>query len=54
MAKNVPDSRTPRRFNAVKISTAAAATQASCPSMNGSSDFALCTPDEMDTATVNT
>ena len=29
MAKNVPDSRTPRRFSAVKISTATEATQAS-------------------------
>jgi hypothetical protein len=54
IAKSVPDSRTPRRFSAVKISTALAATHASCPSMNGNSDFALCTPDEIDTATVST
>ncbi len=50
----MPDSRTPRRFNAIRISTAAAATQASWPSMNGSADFAFCTPEETETATVST
>ena len=54
MAKNVPDSRTPRRFSAISTSTAIEATQASLPSMNGISDLAFCTPEEMETATVST
>ena len=31
-----------------------AAYQASCPSMKGNTDFAFCTPEEIDTATVST
>jgi hypothetical protein len=54
MAKTVPDSRTPRRFRAISTRTAIEATQASCPSMIGSSDLALWTPEEMETATVST
>ena len=54
MANRVPDSRTPRRLSAISSSTAAAPTHASRPSMNGSSDLAFCTPEEMDTATVST
>ena len=54
MAKTVPDSRTPRRFSAIKTSTAPAPTQASWPSMNGSADLAFCTPDDTETATVST
>ena len=54
MANSVPDSRTPRRFSAISTRTATAATQASWPSMNGSSDLAFCTPEEIETATVST
>ena len=54
IAKKVPDSRTPRRFSAIKINVAPAATMASRPSRTGKIDLALATPDEIDTATVST
>ena len=54
MAKTAPDSRTPRRFSAIRISAASAPIQASCPSMKGKTDLAFWTPEEIDTATVRT
>jgi hypothetical protein len=54
MAKNVPDSRTPRRFSAISTSTRMEATSASCPEKIGIADAAFWTPEEIDTATVST
>ena len=54
MAKNVPDSRTPRRLRAASTSTRMLAHSASCPETNDSAEPAFCTPDETDTATVIT
>jgi hypothetical protein len=50
----VPDSRTPRRLSAINTTTTPAATHASLPSRMGKADLAFCTPDETETATVNT
>ncbi len=54
MAKNVPDSRTPRRFSAASTSTSTLAQKASWPETKSRADPAFCTPDEIDTATVIT
>ena len=54
IANSAPDSRTPRRFSAVRSTTSPTASGTSCPSRNGRADFAFCTPDEIDTATVST
>ena len=54
MAKNVPDSRTPRRFSAARTSTRMLAQNASCPETNPSADAAFWMPDETETATVIT
>ncbi len=53
-AKNVPDSRMPRRFMAVSRMTRPEANVASCPERTGIADAAYCAPDEIDTATVST
>ena len=54
IAKNAPDSRTPRRFSAARITTNVTATGASCCATQGMADAAFCTPEEIDTATVRT
>ena len=54
MANQNPDSRTPRRFIAVRSTTATTATAASCPRMAGTIEAAYCAADEIDTATVRT
>ncbi len=54
MAKNVPDSRTPRRFRAASTSTSTHAQNASWPETNPMAEAAFCTPEEIDTATVST
>ncbi len=51
-AKNVPDSRTPRRFSAASTATAIAATMTSCPFSDGNAADAYDDADETDTATV--
>ena len=53
-AKNVPDSRMPRRFIAISNSTRAEANMASWPTSAGIAPAAYCAPDEMETATVST
>ncbi len=53
-AKSAPDSRIPRRFSAASSTIRRHAHSASWCCMNGSADFAFCTPDETDTATVST
>ena len=54
MANQKPDSRTPRRFIAVRSTTAATATGASCPRIAGTIEAAYCEADEIETATVRT
>ena len=54
IAKNVPDSRTPRRFIAIRATTSRLATVASWPLSDGIAAAAYCAPDEMVTATVST
>ena len=54
MAKNVPDSRMPRRFIAISSSTKTVAAVASCPTRAGTAPAAYCAPEEIDTATVST
>ncbi len=54
MAKNVPDSRTPRRFSAASTSTRMLAQNASCPETNPMAEAAFWMPEEIDTATVST
>ena len=55
IAKKVPDSRTPRRFSAIKISAATGGDTGLVPvDESGSTDLAFCTPEEIDTATVST
>ena len=54
MAKALPDSRTPRRFIAVRKMTSPIATSTSWPRNDGMAVAAFCTPDETETATVRT
>jgi hypothetical protein len=51
-AKNVPDSRTPRRFIAASTATAIAATITSCPLSDGNAAEAYDDADDTETATV--
>ncbi len=53
-AKNVPDSRTPRRFIADSTRTMPEATITSCPENPGTAAEAYCEAEEIDTATVST
>ena len=53
-AKALPDSRTPRRFIAVRKMTRPMATWTSWPRNDGIAVAAFCTPDETETATVRT
>ena len=54
IAKNAPDSRTPRRFIAASTSTSTQATVASWPDIDGIAEAAFWTPEDTDTATVST
>jgi hypothetical protein len=54
MANAVPDSRTPRRFIAVRNTTARTAIKTSCPRVAGSTVAMYCEAEEIDTATVST
>ena len=54
MAKNVPDSRMPRRLIAISTTTRTVANVASCPRSGSMAEAAYCAPDEIDTATVST
>ena len=53
-ANAAPDSRTPRRFIAVRVATMMTATIASLPRRKSKAEAAFCTPAETETATVST
>src|SRR4051812_48910320 len=54
IAKAFPDSRMPRRFNAVSTETITMDASTLCSATHGTADPMLATPDEVDTATVST
>ena len=54
MAKNAPDSRTPRRFIAARSTINSTAHCVSWLCTKGSAALTFCTPEETDTATVST
>ncbi|GMA25782.1 hypothetical protein GCM10025864_35410 [Luteimicrobium album] len=54
IAKNRPDSLTPRRFATASSTTSPIANGTSCPRRAGIADAAYWVPDEIDTATVRT
>jgi hypothetical protein len=54
MAKNVPDSRMPRRFSAVRITIAPTANSTLCVATNGTSEPMFAAADAIDTDTVST
>ncbi len=54
MAKNVPDSLTPRRLTSVRTTTSPIANAASWSRSAGIALAAYCAPDEIETATVST